>query len=133
LREAGATEVHMRISSPPYKWPCFYGMDTGQRGELLAANLDVGEIQDFLNVDSLTYLSLDRLLHATGAAHAGFCAACLTGEYPVEVPVELTKAVLESSPVVDSAPATMSLLFEAETELPAEQAEQVQRTRDPLA
>jgi amidophosphoribosyltransferase len=131
LREAGATEVHMRISSPPYRWPCFYGMDTGQRGELLAANLDVGEIQEFLDVDSLSYLSLDRLLHATGAVNAGFCAACLTGEYPVEVPVELTKAVLESSPVAEVAPATMSLLFEDEVDLPAAQVEQVQRTRDP--
>jgi len=139
LREAGALEVHMRISSPPYKWPCFYGMDTGQRGELLAANLDLGEIQDYLNVDSLAYLTLDRLLRATGAVNAGFCAACLTGEYPVEVPVELTKAVLESSPVTEAAPATMSLLFEDEIDLPADQAGQVgpagrvRRAGDPLA
>jgi amidophosphoribosyltransferase len=123
LREAGAAEIHMRISSPPYKWPCFYGMDTGQRGELLAANLDLGEIQDYLNVDSLAYLTLDRLLRATGAEKGGFCAACLTGEYPVEVPVALTKAVLESGPqLVEDAPATMSLLFEQEVELPADQA-----------
>jgi hypothetical protein len=74
------------------------------------------------------------LLQATGAPQGGFCAACLTGEYPVEVPVELTKAVLESGPnLADKAPATMSLLFEQEVELPAEQAGQVQRTRDPLA
>ena len=56
LREAGATEVHLRISSPPYRWPCFYGMDTGDRGELLAANLTVDEIRDYLGVDSLAYL-----------------------------------------------------------------------------
>ena len=67
LREAGAAEVHFRVSSPPYKWPCFYGLDTGRRSELLAADLSVGEIRDFLGVDSLAYLELDRLIDATGA------------------------------------------------------------------
>ena len=95
LREAGATEVHLRISSPPYRWPCFYGMDTGKQGELLAANLGVDEIRSYLNVDSLAYLSLDRLKEATGAVNAGFCDACLTGTYPVEVPFDLRKDVLE--------------------------------------
>ncbi|MGZ4710698.1 MAG: amidophosphoribosyltransferase [Acidimicrobiales bacterium] len=95
LREAGAAEVHMRISSPPYRWPCFYGMDTGTRGELIAANMSVDEIRDYLNVDTLAYLSLDRLVAATGAVGAGFCDACLTGDYPVSVPVGLTKGVLE--------------------------------------
>ena len=66
LREAGAAEVHFRVSSPPYQWPCFYGMDTGRRSELLAADLSVGEIRDFLGVDSLAYLELDRLTAATG-------------------------------------------------------------------
>ena len=61
LREAGAAEVHLRIISPPYRWPCFYGMDTGTRAELLAANLSISEIQDFLGVDSLAYLELGRL------------------------------------------------------------------------
>ena len=96
LREAGAVEVHLRISSPPYRWPCFYGMDTGTRGELLAANMEVGEIEDYLGVDSLAYLDLERLVTATGAPASGFCTACLTGEYPVEVPASLTKGVLES-------------------------------------
>ncbi len=95
LREAGAREVHLRISSPPYKWPCFYGMDTGTRGELLAANLTVDEIRDYVDADTISYLTLDRLLEATGAVNAGFCDACLTGEYPIEVPVNLRKAVLE--------------------------------------
>ena len=67
LREAGAAEVHLRITSPPYRWPCFYGMDTGDRGELLAADLTVDEIRDYLDVDSLAYLDLDRLIDATGA------------------------------------------------------------------
>ena len=95
LREAGAAEVHMRVSSPPYKWPCFYGMDTGTRGELLAANMSVDEIREYLNVDSLSYLTLDRLLTATGAGGAGFCDACLTGNYPVAIPEELGKHILE--------------------------------------
>ncbi len=95
LREAGAAEVHMRVSSPPYKWPCFYGMDTGNRGELLAANMSVDEIREYLNVDSLSYLTLDRLLTATGAVGAGFCDACLTGNYPVAIPEELGKHILE--------------------------------------
>ncbi len=96
LREAGAAEVHLRISSPPYKWPCFYGMDTGTRGELLAANMEVGEIKEYLGVDSLAYLDLERLVAATGAPAAGFCTACLTGQYPVDIPASLSKGVLES-------------------------------------
>ena len=102
LREAGAAEVHMRISSPPYRWPCFYGMDTGSRGELLAANLEVDEIREYTGVDTLSYLHLDRLLEATGAVNAGFCDACLTGDYPVEIPVNLAKHVLEDG--VDRGP-----------------------------
>jgi len=95
LREAGATEVHLRVSSPPYRWPCYYGMDTGAQGELIAANMTVDEIRDYLNVDTLAYLSIDRLIEATGAVGAGFCDAGLTGDYPVAVPVGLTKGVLE--------------------------------------
>jgi amidophosphoribosyltransferase len=95
LRDAGAKEVHLRVSSPPYRWPCFYGMDTGTRDELLAANLSIEEIRAFLDVDSLRYLDLPDLLAATGAPGDNFCTACLTGEYPVAVPVELNKSVLE--------------------------------------
>ncbi|HEX9260744.1 MAG TPA: amidophosphoribosyltransferase [Acidimicrobiales bacterium] len=94
LREAGAAEVHLRIMSPPYRWPCFYGMDTGDRGDLLAANLTVDEVRAYVGADSLAYLSLDRLLTATGTPGAGFCTACLTGEYPVAAPV--AKVVLEA-------------------------------------
>jgi amidophosphoribosyltransferase len=99
LRESGAAEVHMRVSSPPYKWSCFYGIDTGTRAELLAANLSMAEIQDYLGVDSIAYLSLENLVAAIDTPGAGFCNACLTGDYPTEVPVTLTKAVLEASPV----------------------------------
>jgi amidophosphoribosyltransferase len=97
LRDAGAAEVHLRIMSPPYRWPCFYGMDTGDRSELIANNLTVDEIRDFLGADSLAYLTLDGVVAATGAVGAGFCSACLTGEYPVEVPVALRKGVLEAN------------------------------------
>jgi amidophosphoribosyltransferase len=97
LREAGATEVHFRVMSPPYRWPCFYGMDTGTRAELIAANMTVGEIQDYLGVDSLAYITLDNLTDAVGVPGAGFCTACMTGEYPVDVPVTLRKGVLEGN------------------------------------
>jgi amidophosphoribosyltransferase len=95
LREAGAREVHLRISSPPYRWPCFYGLDTGTRAELIAADLEVGEICDYVGADSLAYLSLEALKRATGVPGAGFCDACLTGDYPVRVPVSLSKSALE--------------------------------------
>jgi amidophosphoribosyltransferase len=84
VRDAGAAEVHLRISSPPYKWPCFYGMDTGDRNTLLAADRDVEEIREFLEVDSLAYLDLESVIEATGAG--GFCTACLSGDYPTDVP-----------------------------------------------
>lgn len=121
LREAGAAEVHLRVSSPPYRWPCFYGMDTGTRGELLAANMEVDEIRTYLDVDSLAYLSLERLIEATGAVNAGFCTACLTGEYPVEVPVQLSKGVLEGE-VAPEATVTAPILLEVDRLLPAEDA-----------
>lgn len=91
LREAGALEVHLRISSPPYRWPCFYGMDTGSRSELLAANRSVEEVREYTGADSLTYLDLEGLVEATGASDSGFCQACLTGDYPVEIPVVLSE------------------------------------------
>ena len=89
LREAGAREVHLRISSPPYRWPCYYGLDTGTRSQLIAANLGIDEIRDYVSADSLAFLGLDALKEATGAAAAGFCDACLTGNYPGPVEVNL--------------------------------------------
>ena len=122
LRAAGAIEVHMRVSSPPYRWPCFYGMDTGDRSELLAANLTVDEIREYLEVDSLTYLTLDRLVEATGAVGAGFCDACLTGTYPIDIPVNLSKGVLEvgDGPAVER---TVTVgVDDSEVELPTDAA-----------
>lgn len=97
IRDAGASEVHLRISSPPYRWPCFYGMDTGERSTLLAADRTVDEITAFLDVDSLAYLGLDNLIDATGAPRDGFCTACLSGDYPTEVPIADSKYILERS------------------------------------
>jgi amidophosphoribosyltransferase len=87
LREAGAVEVHLRISSPPFKWPCFYGIDTPNREELVAANCTIAEMEELLGVDSLAYISLENLQKAIGDPGNRFCDACLTGNYPVAVPV----------------------------------------------
>jgi amidophosphoribosyltransferase len=95
LKEAGATEVHLRISSPPLRWPCFYGMDFGTKAELIAASMTIGEIQQYLGCESLAYLSLENLVAAVNAPGAGFCTACLTGEYPLAIPEMLSKQVLE--------------------------------------
>jgi amidophosphoribosyltransferase len=95
LRASGVKEIHLRITSPPVKWPCFYGIDTGEKGELIANSLTVDEIRDYVGADSLAYLNLDRVKDSTGATGAGFCDACFTGRYPVEVPVDLRKDVLE--------------------------------------
>ena len=100
LRESGATEVHLRISSPPFKWPCFYGIDTPDRTELLAAIKSIDEICEFLDVDSLEYLTLEHLVEAIDAPGAGFCDACLTGTYPVPVGV---KVAITERPAVTAA------------------------------
>lgn len=85
LRDAGAKEVHLRISSPPYVWPCHYGIDTPDREHLLAAGRSVEEIRCFLGADSISYLGLPELLKSIGAPGAGFCDACITGDYPVKL------------------------------------------------
>ena len=95
VREAGAKEIHLRISSPPYQWPCYYGMDTTDRSKLLAAHMSVEEIGTFLASDSLAYLSLDGLLAATGVGDEGFCTACLSGDYPTRLPSNGHKLALE--------------------------------------
>ena len=95
VREAGALEVHLRISSPPYRWPCYYGMDTSDRSRLLAAQLSVDEIREFLDADSLAYLSLDGLHDSAGGSELGFCNACLSGDYPTPVDSRDDKFTLE--------------------------------------
>jgi amidophosphoribosyltransferase len=85
LRDAGAAEVHVRISSPPVAWPCFYGIDFASRAELIAGNLSIGEIRDSLGADSLGYISLDELIAASQIPKDNLCRACFDGEYPIPV------------------------------------------------
>jgi amidophosphoribosyltransferase len=96
LREAGATEVHIRITCPPIKWPCFYGIDMSTRQELVASDLTVDEIRAFIGADSLGYLSLEALVRATGGGRDEFCRACFDGEYPIPVPERAGKFLLEA-------------------------------------
>lgn len=101
LREAGALEVHMRISSPPVTHPCFYGIDTDNQEQLIAATMSVEEIAKQVEVDSLAYLSWRGMLEATQEDPESFCSACFTGDYPVPVPeqVKRSKLKLEKAPV----------------------------------
>lgn len=90
MREAGATEVHMRIASPPTTHSCFYGVDTPSREKLLAAQYDVKAMCDYIGADSLNFISLDGLYIATGEEGRNndepkYCDACFTGDYPIEL------------------------------------------------
>jgi len=86
VRAAGAREVHLRISCPPTISPCFYGVDTPKRSELIAATHEIEEIRRYVGADSLGYLSLEGLLAAVGDGHRSYCTSCYTGEYPVAFP-----------------------------------------------
>jgi amidophosphoribosyltransferase len=94
LREAGAQEIHLRVSCPPIKHPCFYGIDFPTRKELIANTLSIEEIRKFLNVESLGYLSLEGLQSAVGAS-ANYCTACWSGKYPIPFGDEGDKYALE--------------------------------------
>jgi amidophosphoribosyltransferase len=83
LREAGAAEVHVRISSPPVRWPCFYGIDFATRGELIASGAGVEQVRESLGADSLAYVSLDGLVGASRQPANELCRACFDGVYPV--------------------------------------------------
>ncbi|HEY9418222.1 MAG TPA: amidophosphoribosyltransferase [Pseudonocardia sp.] len=97
LREAGALEVHVRIASPPVRWPCFYGIDFATRSELVANGLDMDGIRRLLGSDSLGYVSLDGLIKATEQPPSRLCAACFDGRYPIPLPEDalLGKHLLE--------------------------------------
>ena len=86
VRAAGAKEVHVRISCPPTISPCFYGVDTPQRSELIAATHTIAEITTYLEADSVAYLSLEGLMSAVGNERGSYCSSCYTGRYPVEFP-----------------------------------------------
>lgn len=98
LRRAGAKEVHMRVCAPPIRYPCFFGVDMATRGELIAAQKTVPEIQDYIGADSLGYLSIDGLIKAVALSADNFCMACFTGKYPIPVQLEMDKLALESLP-----------------------------------
>jgi amidophosphoribosyltransferase len=102
LFEAGAAEVHVRISSPPIIAPCFYGIDMATPGELVASTRSVEQIRELLGATSLAYLSLEGLQWATGQPADTVCRACLTGSYPTRVPAdrELAKLRFERRPAV---------------------------------
>ena len=94
LREAGAREIHVRISSPPVKWPCYYGIDFATKAELIANGLEVEEIRRSIGADSLGYVSLDGLISATQVPSERLCSACFTGEYPIRIPEGMSEGKL---------------------------------------
>jgi amidophosphoribosyltransferase len=91
LREAGAREIHVRISSPPVKWPCFYGIDFATRAELVASGLEVEEIRRSIGADSLGYVSLEGLIESTQVDENKLCGACFTGQYPIRIPADMSE------------------------------------------
>lgn len=95
LKRAGAKEVHMRVCAPPICHPCFFGVDMASRRELIAAQMTIPEIQEYIGADSLGFLSIDGLIRAVGAPKEKCCLACFTGEYPLPVQLEMDKLALE--------------------------------------
>ncbi len=95
LKEAGATEVHVRVSCPPHKNPCFYGIDFPDRSKLMAVNHTLDEIAKYLDADSVSYLSKEGMIRATGLPPESFCTACWDGEYPVPFDPSVNKHIME--------------------------------------
>ena len=95
LRDAGAAEVHMRISAPPFRHPCFFGTDIPERNQLLAHNRTVEEMREIIGVDSLGFLSLEACRKIAVGCKLGFCDACFSGEYPIPVPEQVDKNMFE--------------------------------------
>lgn len=102
LRQAGAREVHMRISAPPTTDPCYYGIDTPKKDELIAAQKSIAEIIEYLEVESLAYLSLEGLYRAVGAERGTFCDACFSGNYPIGTPKRFEKSQTELFKIIPS-------------------------------
>jgi len=95
LREAGAKEIHMRVSCPPIRYPCFYGVDFPTKEELLANNKDMAQIKNFLEVDSIGYMSIDGMLDCADKPNDHYCAACWSGKYRIPVDVRMNKFAME--------------------------------------
>lgn len=98
--EAGAKEVHVRITAPPIKWPCFYGIDMASRGELAASKWTIDEIREHIGATSLGYLSIDGAVAAVGKGNDHFCLACFSGQYPIPIPGDVRKEAFEHPPSV---------------------------------
>jgi len=99
LFEAGAKEVHVRITAPPIKWPCFYGIDMCSKKELAAARMTIKEIGEHIGATTLGYLSIPGVVRAVGRPDNDFCLACFSGEYPLTVPEEIQRNPFETSDV----------------------------------
>jgi len=97
IRQAGAKEIHVRVSSPPIISPCYYGMDFPSKEELIASQKSIKEIQEYLECDSLAYLSEEGLLKAVSHDEGGFCTACFTGKYPIPIEESIGKFQHENS------------------------------------
>jgi amidophosphoribosyltransferase len=95
LRNIGAKEIHLLVSCPPHRFPCFYGIDFTTRGELIAARKTVEEIRDYIGLDSLGYLSMDNLVRSTHIPREDLCFACFDGNYPVPIDETFSKFCLE--------------------------------------
>ena len=95
LREAGAKEIHMVVSCPPHRYPCYYGIDFSTKGELIACQHTVDEVRNYIGLDSLYYLSISGMLEATGLEEDGFCLACFDGKYPIQPEENYSKLCLE--------------------------------------
>jgi amidophosphoribosyltransferase len=95
LRTIGAKEIHLLVSCPPHRFPCFYGIDFSTRGELIAARKTVEEIRDYIGLDSLGYLSMDNLVRSTHIPREDLCFACFDGNYPVPIDETFSKFCLE--------------------------------------
>ena len=122
IRDAGAKEVHLRISSPPYQWPCFYGIDTAARKDLIAFGRSVEEIRAYNGADSLAYISMENLVEAVGHPKENFCRACFDGEYPIDIPRDIrnAKLVFESGDPGPESEGNMTLREDGKIETPQE-------------
>jgi amidophosphoribosyltransferase len=96
LREAGAAEVHVRISSPPVMWPCFFGIDFATREELAAVGRSTEEVRKMIGADSLGHISLEGMVEASGQPEEELCTACFSGRYAIEPPTDARPALAEN-------------------------------------
>jgi amidophosphoribosyltransferase len=95
IRQAGAKEIHMRVSCPPIRFPCFYGVDFPTKEELLANGRDMRQIKEFLEVDSIGYISLEGMLSCASLPKEHYCTACWTGNYPIPIQTVVNKFTME--------------------------------------